>query len=251
MKLWPRLPLPRAKALVGDYGNRSLEDLQGTFATNASLKLFAPTGGVPIDDKTLRKLRLELESFAQECGYPETGSKKDRTHFDELVLHFLADLPIDFGEAIRPETWAWIAVVLAPHLVKWRWMGSDGHVSPERYAGPIVRNSFGRLWYQAMALDRGVDSANRWLYAEEFGADQTVALLERPSLAANRAVCLAVGKAWLALPPAHRKEELFRQTMKALIVRAGFQRFDVLESRALDQAVSDSFSVTMRRLRIS
>lgn len=248
MKLWPRLPLPRARALGAELSGVTVDQLRARPWMSGAPRLFAPTGGVRVDDDTLRRLRVDLESCAEAVGYPHRTGREHRARFDSESLRLLADGPMPFGEAIRAETWAWLTVILVPHVVRWRWSDDDGRVSPERYAGPLLRNALGRLWYQAMSLDRGTTDPHRWLYVDQFGADQAVALLERPSLASSRVVCLSVARAWAALPESARKERLFRETMKALLVRSAVQRLDVLNARALDEAVDAAFLTTMGRL---
>lgn len=247
MKLWPRLPLARARVLAAEFEHCSLAQLKSRPWTGTSARLFAPTGGVPVENSTLTRLRSGLEDVATDAGFPTSKSRLDQRRFDDGALKFMADFGIPFGEAIRAETWAWVAVVLVPHLVSWRWPESSDRLS--RFAGPLVRNAIGRLWYQAHSLDAGGDESTRWRFCDVFGSDQAVALLERPSLASNRELCLAIGRVWLALPKADRKEVLFRETMKGLIVRAGILRLDLLDSKSLDAAVADTFAKTRRRLR--
>lgn len=248
MRLWPRLPLPRARVTAAEVASLTVEQLSRLPVNREASRLFAPTGGIRVDDVVVRDLRTRLEGIASGAGFPAIVRRDGRARFDNDASQFLVDYPMSPGEALRPEVWAWIAVVLVPHLVKWRWAGENGAVALERFAGGVTRNALGRLWYQGMSLDRGRSEPQRWLYSQSFGADQAVALLERPSLAGNRRICLAVGKVWTSLPEAKRKEELFRQTMKALIVRGGLIRLDVLGADAMEEVVRACFVVTMQRL---
>lgn len=242
MRLWPRLPLPRARARALQLLHRSPEELEQASVGVSCSMLYAPTGGAPVDQALIRALRRELNKLAMHAGYPVNRTRAARTEFDRSTLRLLADYPIAEGEAIRPDTWAWIAVELVPHLVKWRWMNADGSVKVERFAGPLVRNAIGRLWYQANRLDRGRMHPERWFYSDLFTADQIVALLERPGLAANHKLCLAVGHAWSNLPSEIRREQLFRDAMKLLTVRAGLVSLDVLRDEVLHELVSDCFA---------
>lgn len=248
MRLWPRLPLPRARARVSQLVGRSLEELERASVGATGSLLFAPTGGAPVDQATIRSLRQDLDRTAVRAGYPSIRTRAAHATFDDAALRLLADFPIPVGEAIRPETWAWIAVELVPHLVTWRWTDKNGKVSTERFAGTLVRNSLGRLWYQANRLDRGRTHPDRWLYSDLFTSDQAVALLERPGLAANRRLCLAIGRVWSELPAKNRREGVFREAMKALIVRAGLIRLDVLDDDMLHQVVDDCFASILEAL---
>ncbi len=250
MRLWPRLPLPRARARAAQFDCRPIEELRESANATTASQLFAPTGGARVDTGELRRLKQDLEFAACGAGFPEVNSRKAKSAFDFSVLTLLADYGIPFGEAIRPEMWAWITVELVPHLVSWRWADKSGAVKPERFAGQLVRNALGRLWYQGNRLDRGAKHPERWLFSDRFTSDQAVALLERPSLAGNRELCLAVGRRWAELPAAARDEELFRDAMKLLIVRAGVVRLDVLGEDSLYDLVSESFTILMGDNRI-
>ena len=250
MRLWPRLPLPRARTIAATYVGQSLESLEGIAWARSSDRLYAPTGGLPVDDTSLRAMRRSLQQLAVDAGYPHSRRRADTSDFDDAAVRYLAECSIGFGEAIRAETWAWVCVQLVPHVVAWRWMDAGGTIRLDRFAGSLLRNALGRLWYQGMLLDRGDAYADRWHYSELFGADQAVALLERPSLAASRQVCLAIGKVWSAIPQAKRKEDLFRETMKLLLVRSAVQRLDVMDPHELDQVISQCFDSMRRRLNL-
>jgi hypothetical protein len=242
MNLWPRLPLPRGRALAAAFAHLDVQELENRAIPSGADRLYAPTGGAPVSYATLLHLRAEIEALAKQAGYPEPAGKQGNSRFDHSALRFFADLAIPFGEALRAETWAWICVVLLPHVAKWRWPGTDGNLRLERFAGPLVRNCFGRLWYQAHSLDRGTDCPPRWAFADALGADQAVALFERPSLAANPDVCRTIARHWAMIPRDRRKEEMFREAMKALVVRAAYQRFDVLPKQTLERVVAQCFS---------
>jgi hypothetical protein len=243
------MPIPRGQTIARGFigcDSPSLKNFRWTELTN---RVFAPTGGTPIDDGQLRKFAFALEHLASESGYPGDTSRQARSKFDEEVLRFLADHTIPFTEAIRPETWAWIAVLLVPHLVHWRWRDASNNVSLERFAGPLIRNALGRLWYQAQALALDANEPSRWKYSDPLGADQVVGLLERPSLGAHRGTCLAVAKAWGGLPPKMRSEHLFRETMKSLIITSAVRRFEIMDGPSLDLVVADCFQATHKRLQ--
>lgn len=242
MRLWPRLPLPRARVRASQLAGQSTDVLEANANATTASQLFAPTGGARVDSAELRRLRRELEAVARAAGYPNVHSRAANAIFDADVQSLLTDFGIPFGEAIRPEMWAWLTIELVPHLVSWRWGDRLGMVKPERYGGPIVRNTLGRLWYEGNRLDRGAEHEDRWGLSRSFTSDQSVALLERPGLAGNRHLCLAVGEVWSAMPAASRKEQLFRDAMKLLTVRAGVVRFDVLSDLALRGVVVECFA---------
>ena len=249
MNLWPHLPLLRAKAIAADFNGQTLEALQSEdYWRSPESRRFAPTGGLPVANSTLQSLRTQLDDAAVAAGYPHSTDRTSFNRFDNASQRVLMDFPLPFGEAIRSEMWAWITVALVPHLVVWRWQ-AGGAVNHERFAGPLVRNSMGRLWYQAAQLDvPGLSSEERLRLLATMGEDQRAALFERPSLAANRLICHAVATAWASIPVGSRKELLFREAMKVLVVQGAIQRFDSLRRESLHHAVQAVFRSTAGRL---
>lgn len=250
MILWPRLPLPLARTTAARLIDGDLRDLEQAGWSLDPPALFAPTGGVRIDVAEVRRLRKDLIGLARRSGYPAPLRKNHITAYDQGIMECLADAPMSMGEGLRPETWAWLAVCLVPHLVRWRWPAREDNLRIDRFAGPLYRNSLGRLWYQARALDGGKDDPERWRLATALGADQQVALFERPSLAASPVVSRAVVHGWLRLPSTQRSEAVFRQTMKSLIVRAGIQRLDLLPTDDLNRTMDAEFAESARRINV-
>ncbi len=251
MILWPRLPLPLARILAARLLDSELSDLERAAWSFDPPALFAPTGGIRVALSDMRQLRNDLLSIARENGYPRSLSRSATAVYDRRTMERLFALPMSIGEGLRAETWAWLTVCLAPCLVRWRWPVRKDKLRIDRFAGPLYRNSFGRLWYQASALVRGPESSERWRLASALGADQQVALFERPSLAASPDVCVAIIAGWMCLKEGQRTEEVFRQAMKLLIIRAGIQRMDVLNGDTLQQVVGEAFSTSVSGLDIS
>lgn len=252
MNLWPRLPVPRARAIASRFEGTSPTEVAATAGDDIPL-LFAPTGGVPVQSAVLLALKAQLEGIANANGYPQRPTLTARRGFDANALRLVAESRIPFGEAIRPEVWAYITVALVPHLVQWRWGLISKEFPLERWAGPLVRNALGRLWYQATLLDRG-SPEDRWLYSDSLGADQAVSLLERPRLAANRIVCTAVARHWAGMAADDQLEDVFREAMKSLVVQDELRRLDALEATELSDVVAASFgraliAVKARRAR--
>lgn len=241
VRLWPRLPLPRAQAILEHQHLVDLPQLERWWEAKADAISFAPVGGQPVSEASLKDLRGLLDRAAAKEGYPNPPSQAARARFDSSVSKELATLALPVGEAIRPELWAWVATILVPHLSRWRWGGSDGKVPTERVAGPLFRNAFGRLWHASHLLGRPNGTVERWAVLDIMGADQLVALIERPTLSGNRTLALAVGEAWLAMAPARRSEALFRSAMKRLVVTAGPIVLDALSERDLQKCVERAF----------
>lgn len=242
MKLWPRLPLARAAEFVASLPDLSPEALEARWQA-PEVRVFAATGGVRVTDAALRGLRSGILSAARDCGFP-TVTRGQRGEFDRLAGLLLSEVGIPTGEGLRPEVWAWIATLLLPDVTRWRWERPDGQVGLERFAGSVYRNAFGRLWLSVVTLDRGPSHHDRWGVLNTLGADQMVALLERPTIAGNPDLGRAIGEAWYALRPQDRTEDLFREAMKALLVQMGVRRLDVLDQKELQRHLHRIFEST-------
>lgn len=249
MILWPRLPVPLARPKAAALAGRNLREIEQEAWSFEAPTQFAPTGGVWVARAAIRSLRKSLEDIARRHGYPSALSRAQLAGYESETMACLVDAGIPLSEALRSETWAWVAVVLVPHLVLWRWPARSDGLRLERFAGPIYRNGLGRLWYQGVALDAGGSPSARWRLTVALGADQQVALFERPSLCADPSVARAVAEGWLRLDERKRVEATFREAMKLLIVKAAVQRLDVLSASAISGVVDEAFRIAAATAR--
>ena len=67
-------------------------------------------------------------------------------------VHFA--LRITRSQASDPELWHWLAAVVWPDYVDWRWKSS---VAENRWRGPIHKQSLARLWWSAEIFRDGAD----------------------------------------------------------------------------------------------
>lgn len=156
------------------------------------LVTYGASGGTPAPDDAFA-LVSGLRQIAQELEFPLPSSQEARSQFDIRASMLLAQsLSLGSGEALRDDVWAFMATVLAPDLVAWRF--PDG--AADRYAGGL-RNAFQRLWMRGIVLDRSAAVADRWALVEELTEDAMIQIFERPSLAAQKRVARALAEAWL------------------------------------------------------
>lgn len=102
---------------------------------------YTASGGSPIRHAILIDIRAGLEEIATGCGFPDRGSAASRAQFDERASAFLAQRnELDGGEALRDDVWAFLAYIVLPDLVAWRFTDQPA----ERFHGG-VRNTFQRL----------------------------------------------------------------------------------------------------------
>lgn len=228
--------------MVATHTGRSPVQLRSAPLPNLDGAQFAPTGGSRIQVGALLALRSKLDEILDDVGFPES-TLPARQRFDREVMVHLGELSWPPGEMLRAEVWAWIAVRLVPHAIAWRFMGRDGSVTMERFAGSIHRNALGRLWLRSWVLDdRG--TADRWSLATALTEDAAVALLERASLAADHRLARAIVRCWIDLQRSGVPdlEGLLRGAMKRIRVMVAMLEPLAMSDDATNQLVHSAFS---------
>ena len=210
---FPRLSAANAELLLRNRGLLSLQQLEAIDLPPLETEQFAPTGPERVQEDYLRTLRVELEAIAQAAGYPSRTEQAFRD-FDGNAATYLAQRDLPVGQAIRSDTWAWIAVHLVPHLVEWRFGSSERQASARRYAGILQRNAIGRLWYRAHVMREDGDDA--WATLRLVNEDSHVAILERTSIARDHRLSKAIIRQWQKLGGGE-------DTLRAALIRIRLQ----------------------------
>lgn len=154
---------------------------------------YGAVGGSRLHGSDLGILKEGVEEVARENGYPDTRTVLARAAFDTACAQYLAQVSfLQSGEAHRDDVWAFMAAYLLRPITLWRY-----GEAPERHHGG-VRNTFQRLWMRGTVLDRGVGHPQRWGLVEGLTEDAFVAILERPAIAADRTLAVALAEGWLA-----------------------------------------------------
>ncbi len=247
MQLYPRLPLPRARAMCVRYHGVSSENLRDLVKPSFEGARFAPTGGARVSMQELMVFKRRIEEVALAGGWP-ADSLAGRQHFDREVASWLGDLSLPPGEEVlRAETWAWFAVQLTPHIVRWRFAGADGATPIERFAGSVQRNTIGRLWLRGWVLDQGEAHPERWSLAQEISEDAAVAILERTTVASQHRVARMIAHAWLVVRSEGVRDPdgLLREAIKRIRVQAVARDFSVVDDEALSMIIRDAFALTL------
>ncbi|MCC2977149.1 hypothetical protein LK533_10755 [Sphingomonas sp. PL-96] len=204
---------------------------------------YAASGGSPIRHDILVGLRSGLVEIAVGCGFPDRGSAADRARFDERVSAFLAQRDeLDGGEALRDDVWAFLACVLLPDLVAWRFADRPA----ERYHGG-VRNTFQRLWMRGRILDRGAAAEDRWELLDALTEDALVQITERPSIGSDARLSQALAEGWLRASRhigRSAMEDAMREAVIRLRLRNQVQLLAELDDRDLEEAVEAFFAQT-------
>lgn len=216
--LLPRLPGPACDDIVRSFLTAGTTRWNGSRPDSLPDQVrFAATGGTPINAVSLARLRQDLVATAKRHGFGREGVRPSQADFDAETAAWLAQSDLlATGEALRDDVWAFVAAVVAPDIVYWRF-GS----SAERYAGG-VRNTFQRLWMRGRGLDRGAGHPQRWRLLEELTEDALVQITERPSIGGDTVLALAVAEAWLRAARHHGKsamEDIMRRAILRIRIR--------------------------------
>lgn len=204
---------------------------------------FAPSGGYK-SGKAAVDLGQGLKEIAQRAGFPRIGSQSAKAEFDQQAAIYLAQVPaLSSGEALRNDVWAFLATVIVPDLVVWRFPGE----SRSRFDGGN-RNTFQRLWMRGKGLDRGESHADRWGLVKALSEDAMVQIFERPSIACSQRLATAVAEGWMKAAIEIEKgamEDIMRRAVKMLRIRNEVIDLSYLDAEQLEKTVAKIFEEAM------
>ncbi len=230
--MFPRLPALAARQLLTPVTDAA-PDAERLRLDAASLTRQAGTGRLARDEE-LDAVRRGLVRLAEACGFPERGGTTAKATFDAATAEWLVlHEPVPFAEALRDDVWSWLCTALAPDVCAWRFEER----ASERFVGG-VRNTLQRLWLRGQAFDRGEGVPDRWGLLRQLTEDAMVQITERPGLAADRRVALAIAEAWA--DTAARNAAGSMQDLARLAIRNVQATNEVLCLSALDDAALSS-----------
>lgn len=240
VKLYPRLDSLTALQLHARMEEKSIKELAEMSTIEHRDAIYTQTGGANIDDASLRKMIEEIRNIAKECGYPDKKDQKQQSQFDARAAAWLFNnMEISFGEVIRKDVWSCITLVMLPDVSKWRFPGFN----KERLLGG-VRNVFQRLWFRAYMFDLGGKEETRWKLLEALTEDAMVAIIERPSISANRALARSIGLSWIRTSNdigREKMEAVNRTAMKYLRQTVPLICLDALSDKEIRKQIDGCF----------
>jgi hypothetical protein len=190
----------------------------------------------------LQALRDSILEIARNRGFPGLTSPSARRDFDTDVAALLGGGElVPEAEALRDDVWSWIATILLPEIVLWRFSRAEA-----RFRGG-VRNTFQRLWARGAALDRG-DGDGRWALLDMLPEDAQVQIFERPGLSGSIRVARGIAEGWARARigrESHNLEDVTRHAV--LLLRASNQvlSLDALADDCLEQKVDQVFRTAL------
>lgn len=245
--LFPRLSRLGVRRLIDEMG----EDYQASSAksllsSHSSLSSFGASGGLR-SARSFEDLAARLREVAVACGLPSPAGTAAKARFDRDAAIVLGECDmLRSGEALRDDVWAYLAAVLLPDVVRWRF----GDAPTERFQGG-VRNTFQRLWMRAWALDLGDGNPERWALLVGLSEDAHVAIFERPSIGGNAVLARACAEEWVLVSQRIGRgamEDVMRKAIKMLRLRHQIIDISALPPNEVREHVSGSFSLAVGQL---
>jgi hypothetical protein len=251
MFLYPRLPLTVARKLAEELSSKSIETLCTLSSVSHPAAAFAPTGGNRVSDSYLREIYRCIRESASSFGYPDFVDDRKVRGFDASsgrILHEMME--ITPSEASNPGIWAFMACVLWPDVVRWRFPGNTDSTSKERFIGGR-RNTFGRVWWRAYIL-RQPNNDYPYGLLNLLGEDELVQITERPSLAGSPSLAKEVCRTFLEVTSdpfsVPQSRLILRDAMKRLRRLLPMVSFDALDAQTLKSVVDEVFRSSIQSL---
>lgn len=210
---------------------------------------YAASGG-SLDARRVEGLMDQIRKVASRQGYPDKAERAALSDFDTQVTKLLGrEEWLNTGESLRDDTWAYMATMLVPDVVAWRFPGCN----PRRFHGG-VRNALQRLWTRGVVLDRGPGNDSRWELVERLGEDALVQIFERSGLSNNPRLARRFAEgylSWFDNVGQASMEDIMRDAMKVLLLRNKIVDLSIQEDSDLHQEVWQAFLVAWARHRKS
>lgn len=192
--LLPRLSILGVSGILESSGSAAPTPAASRALLNerSAMLSFAASGGNRSETQA-DVIGFRLREIATNDGFPDNPSQIAKSKFDRDAAIYLGPLPeLSTGEALRDDVWSFIATVVAPDIVSWRFPERASH----RFEGG-VRNAFQRLWIRGTTLDRGEGHEDRWGLVRALSEDAFVQIFERASIAGNSNIATALAEGWL------------------------------------------------------
>jgi hypothetical protein len=210
--LYPRLPRSVAKSLILDMVGATSPELRDLSALSHPDAEPSATGGHPVDSGKLVEVQQAIRDVAEKAGFPKPLGSSAQAFDRPCGTALLRVMDIVPADAAEEGVWSFLTLVLVPEIGPWRFPSP-----PEDRLVGHPRNVLRRTWWRAWAL--GPDLSHAPDGCEPLGEDESVQIMERPSLGGNRRTARALQAAlWraevegLTMP----RSELMRQLARRL-----------------------------------
>ncbi|MBA3744499.1 DUF6339 family protein [Sporichthya sp.] len=211
-----------------------MSDLAAVVQSDHARATYAATGGARVTSSEVAALGEQLRVIAHDFGYPEATDDSRRIGYDRAAAEALFErMDLTTVEAAHNGVWNFLTFVVAPDLVRWRWLGSS---NPERWiCTDRTRHMFARLWWQALTFGQaglGVPIDLSLLRAlDESDLNQ---ITERRAIAGNPRLAQAVARLAMSAEGATRRTVL-RDLTPRLRRRLAFVDFAALTDQQIEE----------------
>lgn len=227
--LYPRLTRSVARRLIVEREGAGLDELHRMANLSHPDAEPSATGGHPSDRAKLELIQYTIREVAERAGYPKPLGASTQTFDRPCGTNLLELMEIVPADAAEEGVWSFLTLVLVPEIGPWRFPNQ----AEDRLIGR-PRNVLRRTWWRAWALGPDLDQAPEG--CDPLGEDESVQIMERPSLGGNRRTARALQAAlWraelegLAVP----RTELMRQLARRLRATKSHLALDAIDDDAL------------------
>ena len=166
---FPRIDRIQAAKIVSMMIETDVDDLQDEAAVEHEMQINRP-GFKQVSRDDLRELRKRFIQVADEFDFPEPLSKNKAPVFDRRAARIFETFQVlEPVEAAEPLVQNFIALVLLPDIVKWRWPNREKIGNYARWVGG-PRNAIYTIYRQWEVLGETL--------TEDIIQDQMVGILE-------------------------------------------------------------------------
>lgn len=230
--LYPRLDPNVAMSILSESSAMTLLELFRNGRIEHPMAAPSPSGGRPVNSELLRHLQDGIREIATSCGYPSDLAKShiNKQNFDNQCGDFLYnEMAIVPADAADVGVWSFLSLVVVPEIGPWRFSNR----TDVRLLGH-PRNVLRRLWWRAWAFGGDLNIAPTG--CTPLGEDESVAIMERPSLGGNQRTARALRDSlWRAELEgvSVARSELMRQLARRLRAERSHIALDALSDSQL------------------
>ena len=176
--------------------------------------------------------------------HSDLTSKEAQASWDSKLSGVILEaFPFSRYDAMRIETWRYVALKVVPDLTLLRYR-PNGSLHDQIF-GRVDRNVIGRLWLRA-DYEREAPGLMR-----DFKEDNLTGLFERTSLVSNPRVGLVVAQEVAELYKRglgpNNKEELIRDFYKRLVRLMAVRNFDLMPEPTLRIHISEAMAASLKQ----
>lgn len=232
-QLWPRLDGALVRTLYAELRDRSVPELAASARPDHERATYAATGGARVASAEVAALGERLRAIAGDFGYPVAADDVRRIGYDRAAAEALFDrMDLTTVEAAHNGVWNFLAFVVAPDIVRWRWLGST---NAERWiCTDRTRHMFARLWWQALTFgQRGPEGSVDLSLLRALDESDLNQITERRAIAGNPRLAQAVARLATSAEGGNRRTVL-RDVTPRLRRRLAFIDFSALTDQQIE-----------------